>query len=210
MKIIDKLFIIDSCKMNLRHLFATIVVLILGNSFLCRSVELDLINIKEIKDVLFFLEINGVTYRRGYSNIKDRAKKDFNLDKVEKKLDSDKIPLNGEFFKKMYSSGVSQLKKSNIRIKEIYDGQLSIVPVLTVSMELQTAGNDLYVLLVQLLVSERVWIHPGKENKSNVYIWYKKKIDTVQFIDLKTVIQKTVTGIITEFIDDFKNSKLKK
>jgi len=183
------------------------VVLILGNSLLIRSDDLAVSNLKGIRDIIFFMDINGVSYRRGFSHIKDREIRDFNLEKVEKQLISDKVPLQAEFFKELYHSGVSHLKKTNIRIKEIYDGESTIIPILSVSMEIKRANSDLFVVLFQLMVSERTWLHPGKEKKTKVYIWYKKKMAVIKTNDLKSYVRKSVNLIIFNFIDGCSNIK---
>jgi hypothetical protein len=156
------------------------------------------------------MDINGVSYRQGYNSIKDREPKDFNLENVEKQLNSDGIPLKIKFFKKLYLSGVKKFKESHIRVKEIYNGEMSIIPFLTVSLEIKNAEENLFGVLVQLIVSDRIWIHPGNEKKSTAYIWHKKKWTFVKPEDLKGSIQEMVEQMISGFIDDCKKIKSKK
>lgn len=196
--------------MKSKNVFILMVGLFTVCSLLIHPRELDLLNLKGIKDIVFFLDVNGISYRQGYSHITDKKIKDFNMENVDKQLDSEKIPLEGMFIKELYQNGVKQLKESSIRIKEIYDGETSIIPFLVVSLEIKKITGGLYVILVQLILSERIWTHPGKEKKTEVYTWYKKKIGVTKSKKLKPAIQETVEQIISDFIEDCKKVKLKK
>ena len=196
--------------MKLKKLIILAMVLIIGNFLLIFSQQLDLLNLKGIKDIIIFMDVNGVSYRRGYHSIKDQEPKDFNLENVEKQLNSDGIPLKIEYFKKLYLSGVKTFKESHIRVKEIYNGELSIIPFLTISLEIKNADESLFAVLVQLIVSDRIWIHSGDEKKSTAYIWLKKKWTFVKLVDLEGSIQEMVDRMISGFIDDCKKIKSKK
>jgi hypothetical protein len=184
--------------------------MILGNALLIFSQQLDLVNLKGIKDIVFFMDVNGVTYRRGYTSVRDREPKDFNLEKMEKQLNADRIPLKADYFRKLYESGVAKIKKSPIRIKEIYRGESSIIPFLRVSVEVKKISADLFGILAQLIVSDRLWIYPGVEKKSTAYIWYKKEWLFLRSEDLKSRIQVLIDQMVSGFIDDCKKTKLKK
>lgn len=146
---------------------------------------------------------NDIAYYQGYRNPRDTKKEDFNLDKVEKKLKENSIPLTKVQVQELYSRLETELKANGVRILDIQTAEESdstVIPTITLGFDCLTSPPDRFFLSVDLTATKWMSYWAGEESvQSPVIVWWQKKLAETNSNDFISVLDKTASTLLEKF-----------
>jgi hypothetical protein len=165
--------------------------------------EPDHLLLEGINYVRIRCQFNGVSYYKGYKDLKAKEIEEFNADAVEATLKEAGIPITKKKFRAMYDRMESMLKTGGFRILEIRQDDSTIIPFISLNLEATsvTNGGELYVVFVYVTVSKWISTWVGTRNiQSPVIAWWKYKIMAVRPKELDKSIDAAVKELLETFL----------
>ncbi|UCH93527.1 MAG: hypothetical protein JSV88_25090 [Candidatus Aminicenantes bacterium] len=178
------------------------------------ALEPDNKNLEGMKFARIQCEFNGVPFYKGYKSPKDQETEEFNLEEVETKLSKAGIPITKDNIRAVYDRMEAQLKKAGIQVVGIRTsndkGGSTILPTVSVNVEVMEASKKLYFTLVSLTVSKWMSTWSGTQNiRTTVITWWQKKMLAAGPKELNQSIEKVVKELIDDFILQWKEANSK-
>jgi len=173
------------------------------------AAELDNKNLKGVNYVRIKCQFNGVPFYKGYKSPLAEKAEEFNAEEAESQLKQAGIPMSKDNIRAIYEIMESSLKKAGIRILEIKNNAdqkgTTIIPTLSINVDVMGASKELYFTLVQLTVSKWISTWLGAENISTrVISWWQKEMLASGPKELNETIEKAVKLLIDDFISQLK------
>ena len=169
------------------------------------SGELDNRNLKGVNYVRIRCEFNGVPFYKGVESPQAEKAEEFNAKEAENRLKELGIPISKDNIKAIYEIMESGLKKAGLGVVEIKNSpgqhQATIIPTVSVNVDILKASKELYFILVQLTVSKWISTWSGTENiHTPVIIWWQKEMLSAGPEELVEAVEKTEKQLIADFI----------
>jgi hypothetical protein len=191
-------------EVTMRKIIIAILVFVVIFPLVSGALELDNKNLKGLNYARIQCEFNNVPFYKGYKSPKEQKLEEFNLEMAETKLREAGIPIGKDHIRAVYNQMETLLKKAGIRIVDIRTsdekGGSTILPTVSISVEVMAASKKTYFTLVYITVSKWISTWVGTENIHTPMIaWWQKKMLVTAPGELNTSIEKAVKKLIDEF-----------
>jgi hypothetical protein len=143
-------------------------------------------------------QFNGFLYFKGYRQPKETEIKEFNLAQAETGVKDAGIPITKDDIRAFYSRLGDLLQKGGLRVVYLHPTdkkESTVVPEVTLHVEVTNATEKLHIVLVYLTVSKWMSDWSGTQDlHAPVIIWWQKTLFTAGK-DSNTLIQEINTAI---------------
>ena len=199
----------------MKKIIITILTLAVGFPLLLGAMELDNKNLKDLKYTRIQCEFNGIAFYKGYKSTTAQKMTEFNLEEIKTALSEAAVPININDIRGLYKQMESGLKKAGIGIMEIRKqdekGGSTILPMVSIAVEVLEVSKESYAALVYLTVSKWMSTWAGTRNiHTPVITWWQKKMIPTAPEDLNKTIKNTAKDLIDEFIMQFADANTEK
>ena len=160
--------------------------------------------LKGLKYARIQCEFTGVPFYKGYKSPKEENMEEFNLEEAVSGLKQAGIPIGKDNIRALYDQLESMLKKTGLRIVTVKNSSdmddSSILPTISIGVEVITAPKSLYFVRVDLTVSQWMSTWVGTENlHAPVITWWQEKMLAAEPKELNKLIETAARELCDEF-----------
>jgi hypothetical protein len=189
----------------MKKIVVFVLALVVLFTLLASTLELDNKNLKGLKYLRIQCEFNGIPYFKGYKCPKDREVVEYNAREAEDHLHEAGVPLSKDKIRAVYNRLESRLSQAGVQIVKIKNqdekGDSTILPTVSINVEVLPVTEEQYVTLVYLTVSKWMSTWSGTENiNTPVITWWQKTILVSSGEELNRSVEKAANALIADFL----------
>lgn len=185
-----------------------VVMVILSAVWRLRAEELPVNpHLKNVNYVRIQCLINDIAVYKAYPSPRVAEKKEYNFKKAAEQFKDTSIPFTQENIQALYMFLEERLQRGGVRILDVKKPKLeaqgypTIIPVVSLDVELQEVTSEYNVMLVSLTISKWLSTWSGSEQvKGPVIVWIKKRMVVIDNDEFSPKLKETVEPLVAEFL----------